>query len=205
MQFLKIICRTGLVQNFHDISHCFEAFCEKKASRGAGSLYDDTVDIFSATLHDLVTQHFLQRMLCRTFFDCQKKILVRTAGKRYEVRPYFTFTVGSFYISMLSQVIPVDRLQRTGIQHPVLERCLLLVLMSKCNIIKSTVCQFTEIHRDMLSISTMRHQNVKSSFIGFLPAIIKCFVNLLMFVTQTIYIDVFLRNLNTGMALSVKK
>ena len=77
--------------------------------------------------------------------------------------------------------------------------------MSKCNIIKSTVCQFTEIHRDMLSISTMRHQNVKSSFIGFLPAIIKCFVNLLMFVTQTIYIDVFLRNLNTGMALSVKK
>ena len=72
-------------------------------------------------------------MLCRTFFDCQKKILVRTAGKRYEVRPYFTFTVGSFYISMLAQVIPVDRLQRTGIQHPVLERCLLLVLMSNCN------------------------------------------------------------------------
>lgn len=106
-------------------------------------------------------------MLCRTFFDCQKKILVRTAGKRYEVRPYFTFTVGSFYISMLSQVIPVDRLQRTRIQHPVLERCLLLVLMSKCNIIKSTVCQFTEIHRDMLSISTMRHQNVKSSLSDF--------------------------------------
>ena len=109
VQFLKIICRTGLVQNFHDISHCFEAFCEKKASRGAGSLYDDTVDIFSATLHDLVTQHFLQRMLCRTFFDCQKKILVRTAGKRYEVRPYFTFTVGSFYISTFEGKLEEER------------------------------------------------------------------------------------------------
>ncbi len=69
---------------------------------------------------------------------------------------------------MFSQIISVNRLQRTRIQAPVLKQILMLdVCVSQCNIVKSTLCQFTGIQWYMLLISSMRHQNVKSSFIGF--------------------------------------
>ena len=120
MKFLKIICRAGFVQNFHDISHGFEPFCKKKASRRAGSLYDHAVDILAAAFHDLITQHFLKRMLGRSFSDCQKKILIRAAGEWHETCPYFALIVSTLYISMFSQIIAVDRLESARIQHPVL-------------------------------------------------------------------------------------
>ena len=163
------------------------------------------VYILSTALHDLITQHFFQSILCDTLFDRQIKVLIRTRSKWYKTCSDGTLIIGSFYITMFSQIISVNRLQRTRIQAPVLKQILMLMSVPQCNIVKSTLCQFTGIQWYMLLISSMSHQNMKSSFVRFFPVIIQCFMNLPMFIAQSIYIDILIRNFNAGSIFFLKK
>jgi len=134
--------------------------CVKLDFRASSALQCNLVYIILSIFTDEFPNLLSHTAGCIAFIHLCLEMDVFPAGAGYPLCPDSLRRDFAPDISMRSRIVPVDRLQRSGVNDPIPDKRLGPVYMPHGNVVKSALLQHSSVHRNMLFIPAMGEQDL---------------------------------------------